>query len=143
MPANVKKGADLGILVAHDDEGFLEELDRKEVARVCELAAVPDAVPVRQQQASQFTLEERGVAIEWLGQSVTGAMRLDRAGNVIDRRCLLFHFAFFVATHGRLEVAWNGPLLTIPSNIPIAPRAWRPELRPADIMNGEVSKGIS
>ena len=120
MPANVEKGPDLGILVAHEDEGFLEELDRKEVARLYELAAVPDAVPARQEQPLQFTLEERGVAIEWLSQGVTGAMRLDRAGNVIDRRCLLFHFAFFVATHGRLESAWNGPLLTIPLNIRIS-----------------------
>ena len=84
MSANVMKGPDFRVLVAHDDEGFFEKLDREKVTRVCDLAAVPDAVPVRQEELSQFTLEKRRVAIERLGQGVTGTMRPDLAGNVID-----------------------------------------------------------
>ena len=90
---------DFEILVADDDEGFLEELDGKVVAGFCELPAVPDAVPVRKEQPPQFTARRT-----WRRNKRAGSARdrgdAPRSRGRCDRSTVpSLHSAFFVAAH--------------------------------------------
>jgi hypothetical protein len=65
----------LPVLVAHDDERFGEKVQSEEVAYVCELGKMGDALPLRPKQVSLLPLIEGQASVSLCWKSLAGSER--------------------------------------------------------------------
>src|ERR1700722_2889005 len=100
VTADIEQRAQLAVLTADDDEGFLKDVDREKVAGIGCLAAVPDAMPVPHEQALHVTREECRIAIETLVEGVARAVGRDCPGDGVVQHAISAGHCLMVSANG-------------------------------------------
>ena len=99
MPTDIRQRVNATVIVAYDDDAFVQALEKQVVARLRHFACVADKLPFGHEDLLDVAFEDRIGGVEVLRQRVARTMRGDQGRDRIGcaggpRICDVAHLAF-------------------------------------------------